>query len=290
MRPRRLTLDLDAAWCYRAIHGVDGDGVDDGIDIDDDGVLVPGFSRFLDLCDRLGTKATLFVVTQDLASPRYAALVTAAAAAGHDVCSHSHRHHYDLSLRPAALIKSDLDDSVRAIAAVTGRAPVGFRAPGYNLSPRLTDAVKDAGFAYSSSIMPSPLYFGARAAVIAKTRLAGRRSASLVGAARAFSPRLRRTHRHPNGLVEHPMSAPYGVPFTGTMLALLPDAAVDVLIAAAAADPDGQLELHAADFVDGHALPAAQPDAHLRLSDKLRRIERACAALSADPLRSAPRR
>jgi hypothetical protein len=284
VRPRRLTLDLDAAWCYRAIHGVDVDSASDvddrAVDVDDDGVLVPGFSRFLDLCARLGAKATLFVVTRDLASPRYAGLVNAAAAAGHDVESHSHRHHYDLSRRPAAAIRKDLDDSVRAIVDVTGRAPVGFRAPGYNLSPALTDAVKDAGFAYSSSILPSPLYFGARAAVIAKTRLGGRRSASLVGDARAFSPLLRRTHKHENGLVEHPMSAPYGVPFTGTLLALLPDVAVDVLVDAVAADPDGQLELHAADFVDGRALPAAQPDAHVRLADKLRRIERACAALA----------
>jgi ketosteroid isomerase-like protein len=71
------------------------------------------------------------------------------------------------------------------------------------------------------------------------------------------------------------MSAPWGLPFTGTTLALLPDGAAAVLADAACAADDVVFEVHAADFVDGALLPEGQPDRRVRLSDKLRRIERA---------------
>ncbi len=270
--PRRLTIDLDGAWCYRQIHGVNAPGASD----DDDDVLLLGLPRFLELCARLSATATLFVVGADLRSEPYARLIEEAARAGHEVMSHSHSHAYDLSRWPRSRIDDDIRASVDAIAAVTGCAPRGFRAPGYNLSPPLLDAVKDAGVHWSSSLLPAPAYFGARALVIARTALAGRRSASLLGDPRAFWPGRRPRRRHPNGLLEFPLSAPWGIPFTGTMLALLPDGCAHWLSTAARAADDVSLELHAADFVDGHLLPAGQPERDVPLVDKLARIERAC--------------
>ena len=284
--PRRLTIDLDGAWCYRQIHGVD-DVAPRRDDDDGDGVLLPGLRRFLALCDRLSARATLFVVGSDLDDHCYARAIEQAAAAGHDVMSHSHRHAYDLSRWPRARIDEDVRASVAAIAAVTGSAPVGFRAPGYNLSAALLDAVKDAGLSWSSSLMPAPAYFAARAFVVARTALSGRRSASLVGDPRAFFPSpvlarggSSRRRRHRNGLLEFPLSAPWGIPLTGTTLALLPDRAADWLGAAAGDDDDATLELHAADFVEGALLPSGQPDRDVPLADKLRRIERVARRLA----------
>ncbi len=287
MGPQRLTIDLDGAWCYRAIHGVDR--VDRGPGDVDDPVLLQGLPRFLDLCAQLGAPATLFVVGRDLDdSARYADLVAAAVKEGHDVESHSYGHAYDLSRRSDDDIRVDLDRSIAAIARVTGRPPQGFRAPGYNLSPALLDGVQAAGLQWSSSVLPSPAYFAARAAVIAKTALFGRRSASLFGNARDFAPRRSgRQRRHDNGLREFPMSAPLGIPLTGTMLALANDAFAEFVVDRACdthGTPDDDhglidngpmLELHAADFVDGDLLPDGQPDRRVRLADKLRRIERA---------------
>jgi hypothetical protein len=281
--PRRLTIDLDGAWCYRAIHGVGGGyGYDD--DDDDDALLLQGTARFLELCARLSVTATLFVVGVDLRRERYARLIAEAARAGHEVMSHSQSHAYDLSRWPRARIVDDVVASLAAIGAVTGVRPAGFRAPGYNLSLPLLDAVKEAGVSWSSSLLPAPAYFAARALVIARTTLLGRRSASLLGDPAAFAPALRRRPalrplRHPNGLLEFPLSAPFGIPFTGTMLALLPDRAAHWLSRAAGDDDDGLLELHAADFVEGTLLPPGQPDRLVPLTDKLRRIERAARVL-----------
>ena len=49
--------------------------------LDDDPILDDGLPRFLELCDRLGIRATLFVVGRDLGRPRFRGLVAAAAAA-----------------------------------------------------------------------------------------------------------------------------------------------------------------------------------------------------------------
>ena len=268
-KPQRLTIDLDGAWCYRQIHGLRDDDDDD----DDDALLLSGLPRFLELCARLSMKATLFVVGVDLRNETYARLIAEAARAGHEVMSHSQSHAYDLSRWPRSRVVDDVTASLDAIEGVTGVRPLGFRAPGYNLSLNLLDGVKDAGVAWSSSLLPAPAYFAARALVIARTALAGRRSASLLGDPAAFARRRRR--QHGNGLAEFPISAPLGIPFTGTVLALLPDLLADALSAAAADDDDVMLELHAADFVEGSLLPRGQPDRGVALADKLRRIERA---------------
>ena len=71
------------------------------------------------------------------------------------------------------------------------------------------------------------------------------------------------------------MSAPFGVPLTGTMLALASDAFAAFVVDAACARADVSVEFHAADFVDGDLLPEGQPDRRVRLADKLGRLERA---------------
>ena len=149
-------------------------------------------------------------------------------------------------------------------------------------------AARDAGVAWSSSVLPSPAYFALRAGVIARTRLASRRSASLVGDPRAFLPRPlarapRPDHDGPanadaHALREVPITTALGLPWTGTTLALLPDGAAAALTTLALTGTRGNdivFELHAADFADGALLPADQPDAQVPLRDKLRRIEHA---------------
>lgn len=274
MGPRPLTLDGDGAWCYRAIHGVVG--ASEEVDVDDP-VLLQGVPRFLALCERLQARATLFVVGRDLKNPRYRRLIKDAARAGHDVESHSFSHAYDLSRWRKPAIVDDLNASIDAIADVTGRRPQGFRAPGYNLSADLVEACVDVGFVWSSSLLPSPAYFAARAAVIGRTGAQAlvrhsAPSASLLGRPWDF---LLPRRRHRGGLAEFPMSAPLGVPFTGTTLALLSDRAAAAVTRAACQSDDVSLEVHAADFVRGALLPNGQPDRGVRLTEKLRRIEAA---------------
>lgn len=290
-----VTIDLDGAHCYRAIHGLAARPDDE------DFVYARALPRFLEACDRIGVRATLFCIGDDVARPELRPLLEAAHRGGHELASHSHAHDYGLSRRPREVIDEDLRRSRQAIADVIGEDPVGFRAPGYNLSEALTDAVEGAGFVYDSSLFPTPLYFAARAAALLRYRVEGRSSHSLVGDVREFSalrtpfrPSRRARFRPPRAgeearrLVEIPMSVstPFRLPWLGTTLALFPDAAGQALTAAVIrSSGPAVLELHAIDFAgpdDGAeaAFAAAQPDLRVALDDKLRRLERALTTLA----------
>ena len=277
-----VTIDLDGAWCYRAIHGVaaaadHGDGV---FEDDDDDVLAEGLPRFLDMCARLDLKATLFVVARDLGRPRFRALLQQAVADGHAVMSHSFTHRYDLAAQPRERVVADLERARALIADATGVLPEGFRAPGYTTSPTLWRALAQTGHRWSSSVLPSPPYLLAKRAVRLLTRLRGGRSSSQAGSWRAYSP----LHaRPPAPLVEVPVTTALGWPWLGTTIAVLPDAAAAGLTQLALRTTPREalvFELHAADFADGRHLPAAQPDAGVALVDKCRRIEATLRALA----------
>jgi peptidoglycan/xylan/chitin deacetylase (PgdA/CDA1 family) len=281
----RVTIDLDGAWCYRALHGVnraeDTAAAADCFDTDDDAILDEGLPRFLEICERVGICATLFVVGRDVGRPRFRDRLEQAVAAGHRLMSHSFSHRYDLAALPAGDIVVDLTRAAVLIAEVSGTAPVGFRAPGYTTSAALWQALVQTGHRWSSSVLPSPAYLGAKRAVATWARLHGRRSASQRGSVRAYSPWF---ERPPPPLVELPITTALGLPWLGTTVALLPDAAAAALtsLAVATTPPEALVfELHLADFADGRHLPAAQPDATVPLAAKCSRLERALRAIAA---------
>jgi hypothetical protein len=254
-----VTIDLDSARCYHAIHGLPPPPGPDP--------LVPrALPRFLDLCDALGIRATLFCVGQDVTDPAVANLLRQAHQAGHELASHSHTHDYRLGQQTPAAIRADLDLAADAIQSLCGQRPVGFRAPGYNLGRPLARAVQETGHAYDSSMFPSWPYFLARAATIFTYAVGGTPSRSLVGHLGEF--RARRTPFRPSavdhtrparrrepalGLWEFPIgvATPLALPMVGTFLPLYPSWARRALaeLRSRAGGPLN-LELHALDFAE----------------------------------------
>jgi len=286
-----VTIDVDTLGCYREIHGLPPR------EDEADPIYAVALPRFLDVMDRLGVSATLFVIGQDLARPAHRELLARAHARGHEIASHSFAHDYHLSRRPHDVIRSDLQRADAAIADATGQRPRGFRAPGYNQSDALLDVIEELGYAYDSSYFPTPAYFAARAAAIALYRARGRPSRSLVGDPREFlAPRTPffparharfRPARHAEesrAFIELPMSpsSPLRLPWLGTTLALAKDPIGKALTyASLRGDGPVVLELHGMEFLgsddDGveSALTSAQSDLHVPLADKLRRLEAA---------------
>lgn len=290
-RTGALTIDVDALRCYRDIHGLPSR------DDEEDPIFTRALPRFLDVMERLGARGTLFVVGRDLATRAHAEAIEAAAKAGHEVASHSFEHDYRLSRLPPVRIALDLEAADDAIERATGRRPQGFRAPGYNQSEALFDALDERGYAYDSSFFPTPAYFAARAVAIGLYKARRRGTRSLVGDVREFSAprapfvpavgerfRPARDDDKRRRFVEIPMGvASFArLPWLGTTLALASDLVGDGLTRAALSDEriPAVLELHAIDFLgadDGveAALVAAQPDLKVPLNDKLRRLEKA---------------
>ena len=116
-------------------------------------VVVP---RILDWLKLLGVPATFFAIGEDV--ERHPALFRAMALAGHEVANHTLSHLRDFSDRPVATIRSEVQQGGAAIAAATGRQPVGFRAPGYTVTPAVIETLTDLGYWYDASVVPSWSY------------------------------------------------------------------------------------------------------------------------------------
>lgn len=278
-----VNVDVDAIRFYYGIHGLSHPAPPTC-----DPVWTIGVPRFLDLFAELGLRATFFVVASDLVpSPdgevepdgtvvaQRRQLVHAMMAQGHEVASHSFGHDYALCRRPLAAIGRDLQRARQVLRDVTGRPVPGFRAPGYNLSRPLIDAIQASGAAYSSSRLPSPPYFMAKWLVMLKGVLQQRRSKSIVGevAAPFFS---RQPYRHGGGLLELPISVMplLRLPAIGTFFTLYGDRGTRWLLPRLSRQSWLNLEFHGIDLVDASDVGVArelvrqQPDLRMPVAQK----------------------
>jgi peptidoglycan-N-acetylglucosamine deacetylase len=290
-----FTIDVDGLACYHDIHGLPAPNAGT------DPIYSRALPRFLCACESLGVRATLFVVGKDLEQPAHRAVLARAVRAGHEVASHSYAHDYRLSRLSPADIARDLEAADEAILDATGARPVGFRAPGYNQSEALFDALEARGYRYDSSFFPTPAYFAARGLALGLYKLRRRPSRSLLGEVREFASsrapfypaataryRPARRGERARSFVEIPMSvaSPLRLPWLGTTLALAHDRVGAALTSLAVRSPGPcVLELHAIDFLgagDGvlPSLVGAQPDLRVALDDKLRRLEAALTTVS----------
>jgi len=113
-----------------------------------------GVDRLLDLCDRLGIKATWFVL--GWTAERDPALVRKIASAGHEIGCHSYAHPivYELD---AAAFREDTRRGRDALGDALGEAPVLYRAPSFTIVARsywALDILAEEGFRVDSSIFP----------------------------------------------------------------------------------------------------------------------------------------
>ena len=92
----------------------------------DDGPHPCGTPATLAALDRLGVRATFFLVGEQVR--RDPGLAAEIVAAGHDVAVHCHRHRNLLRLTPAQ-VREDLTRAEEAIASASGRTPRLFRPP-----------------------------------------------------------------------------------------------------------------------------------------------------------------
>jgi hypothetical protein len=298
-----VSVDLDPLSCYFQIHSL---GQPSGALADV--VLRRALPRFLDLFARHDVLATLFVVGSDIekpaapdakdaAPPQTAALRTLllqAAGAGHELGNHSLNHLYDLSRRSRPEIEREIGGCHQALRELLGRSPIGFRAPGYELSAEVVDVLEAFGYRYDSSLFPSPAYYLAKLAVLGKMALFGKSSASIVGSplhrlapTQPYRPDSNRPWRSGSaGIVELPIAVtPWlRLPAIGTSL-LLSKPMRSLLLRGMTDQPFFNLELHGMDLLDAdkdglpEALRERQIDLRVPLKERLNALEELLYAL-----------
>jgi peptidoglycan-N-acetylglucosamine deacetylase len=92
----------------------------------DDGPDPASTPAFLEALDRLGWRATFFMLGRMV--DRHPGLAAEVTAAGHEVALHGYEHVSHLR-RPPGRVADDLRRGVDAVAVATGRRPVWFRPP-----------------------------------------------------------------------------------------------------------------------------------------------------------------
>jgi len=276
-----VSVDLDAVACYHRIHALaDGPSGDAKFSI-----LRRALPRLGDLFSAHGISATFFVVAKDLEEdPEGKAIVADLARAGHEIASHTYSHPYDLVRLGRAGMAAELDRAHAVLAAACVCPPVGFRAPGYEISAELIELLVERGYRYDSSTFPAIPYYLAKAAVMAAIRVAGRKSGSMLGSPKVLAaPRVPyrpaagapyRRGRLP--IIELPVTVTptLRVHVIGTSLVLSPEWLRRRLVASALTTPHFNLELHGIDLADAaadgysSALIAKQPDLRVPLARK----------------------
>src|SRR5581483_5106893 len=143
-----VSFDLDNQWTYMKTHGDAGwQSFPSYLD-----VLVPRVVRIL---QQHNITITFFVVGQDAALDKNREPLQAIAEAGHEIGNHSFRHEPWLHLYSDAEVQSELERAEEHISRATGMRPIGFRGPGYSLSPAVIRTLIRRHYLYDASTLPT---------------------------------------------------------------------------------------------------------------------------------------
>lgn len=116
--------------------------------------------RLAEVFAKAGVKSTLFIIAKDAAA--HADELRRLVSAGHEIASHSLTHPLPLAKLSEKRLRAELEDSRRELAAATGTEILGFRAPNWDISSRVLEALAAAGYRYDASILPTLLLIPGR--------------------------------------------------------------------------------------------------------------------------------
>lgn len=126
--------------------------------LNDPGAVGPNvMDRLLAALEAHDADATFFVVSE--VAERFPDTVTGAAAAGHEIASHTHTHPFLTDITPAER-REELQHSRDVLESITGAPVDGFRAPAFERSDDHVELLMDAGYRYDSSVAPCRSVFG----------------------------------------------------------------------------------------------------------------------------------
>ncbi len=130
-------------------------------------VIEVGLPRLLEVFARCGVRATLFMVGRDTLG--HASGIAAAAAAGHEIASHTWSHPIGFASLPPGQQQDELQRSRRALERAAGTPVTGFRAPNFDMNAAAAARLLAAGYRYDASAYPTLMLVPARAVLALKS-------------------------------------------------------------------------------------------------------------------------
>jgi hypothetical protein len=116
-----------------------------------------GLENFCRFLEPFGIKATLFMVGEDFKQAQNIPYIKAVIAEGHEIANHTLTHPQGFRLLSQKDKEAEIAGMEEICQQVTGKWPVGFRAPGWNISDDALPILKRRGYLYDSSVFPSSL-------------------------------------------------------------------------------------------------------------------------------------
>lgn len=143
-----ISLDLDNQWSYMKIHGDNGwESYPSYLD-----TFVP---HVLNVLDDLELKITFFIVGQDAALDKNREYLQEIVNRGHEIGNHSFKHESWLHTYSREELNEEIQKAEDIIGEITGVQTDGFRGPGFSWSPDLLEILKEKGYRYDASTLPS---------------------------------------------------------------------------------------------------------------------------------------
>ena len=142
-----IQVDVDDLWVYYESIGRDAREGTTTL------IYGQGIPRLLDLFDRYGIRATFFIVGRDV--PAQAPAVQEMVRRGHEVANHSTWHRPGFARLTREEKRADIATTHWLITDAAGQPPVGFKSPGFSLSPDQLDVLTELGYLYDSSLLPT---------------------------------------------------------------------------------------------------------------------------------------
>jgi peptidoglycan/xylan/chitin deacetylase (PgdA/CDA1 family) len=161
--PHRLALSVDVEEWYHSGRWVDGaqaKALPDTAGLVRSlygserpaGDIIGPTRTLLELFARSGVRCTFFVLGE--VARFHPELVAEIAARGHEIACHA-MHHVDMTVLGPERFAEQLAASAELLRTITGRSPVGFRAPNLVYAPWATRILEAQGFLYDSSVCAS---------------------------------------------------------------------------------------------------------------------------------------
>ena len=112
--------------------------------------------RFL---EPYGIKATFFMVGNDFKQSQNVPYIKALIAEGHEISNHTLTHAQGFRLLSHEEKEAEIFGMEEICEQVTGRRPMGFRSPGWNIADDALAILRRRGYIYDSSVFPLSLKF-----------------------------------------------------------------------------------------------------------------------------------
>jgi hypothetical protein len=114
--------------------------------------------RFLELFNENKIKATFFLVGWDANLKSNRLLIERIVDDGHEIENHTMTHPFGFRKLSGEKKENEIKSCEKVVEELTGRTPIGFRAPGYDIDEETIKILEDRGYKYDSSILPTFVY------------------------------------------------------------------------------------------------------------------------------------